>query len=86
MPGCAALIVHVPAATSVTVVPLTVHTEGVAVANCKGRPELAVAERVSGASPIVWLAGAAKLMDCAAGVTVTVRTTGLAAMYWLFPS
>ena len=43
-----------PAATSVAVVPDTVHTDVVVEAKLTGRPEDAVALRVKGAAPSVW--------------------------------
>ena len=65
LPDCEALMVQVPAVTSVMLVPLTVHTEGVVEANCTASPEVAVAERLGGATPMVCVDGAAKLIDCA---------------------
>ena len=65
LPACDAVIVQVPAETSVSVVPLTVHTEGVLEVNCTLRPDVAVAESAGGATPMVCVAGAVKLMVCA---------------------
>jgi hypothetical protein len=74
--------VHVPTATSVAVVPDTVHTDEVSEAKLTGRPEDAVALRVKGALPsdifesapkvIVWL-----VWDCC--VTWKLWLTGVAA-------
>ena len=43
LPACVARIVHMPSATSVTTLPLAVHTAGVCDENVTGRPEDAVA-------------------------------------------
>jgi hypothetical protein len=51
LPGWLAVIEHVPAATSVTVTPETVQTEGVFEANVTVRPESAVALSANGAEP-----------------------------------
>ena len=67
-----------PGATSVKVVPLTVHTDAVFEPNCTGKPELAVAESAGGDAPMVWLAGALKLMVWVACATITLRLTGVA--------
>ena len=48
---------HVPAATSVTVDPLTVHTPATSDEKLTGRPEEAVAVTVNGGVPIVLSAG-----------------------------
>ena len=72
-------MVQVPADTRLSVVPLTVHTEGVLDANCTVRPELAVADSAAGAVPMVWLPGDVKVMVCAASATVTLCATGDAA-------
>ena len=70
MPAWFAAIVHVPAATLVTVLPLTVHLLVVVLVNVTARPEVAVAlavvvgpptARVAGVKvkpivPMVWLA------------------------------
>src|SRR5262249_12523832 len=47
LPAWSASIVHVPAPTSVTVDPATLHTPGVPEPNDTGRPELAVALTVN---------------------------------------
>lgn len=65
LPDCEALMVQVPAVTSVTVVPLTVHTEGVTETNCTAKPEPAVAARAGGVTISVCAGGAVKLMLCA---------------------
>lgn len=64
LPACDAVMVHVPAETSVSVVPLTVQTGVVVDANCTLRPDVAVAESAGGVTPIVCVAGAVKLMVC----------------------
>jgi hypothetical protein len=63
-PAWVAVRLQVPAATSVSVVPLTVHTPGVVEVIVTGRPELDVAVRVMGAVPSVWLPGEAKVIVC----------------------
>ena len=65
LPAWLALMVQVPAATSVSVLPLTVQTLGVVEAKLTGRFELAVATNAGGAVPKVWLPGEVKLMVCA---------------------
>ena len=64
LPGCVAVSVQVPASTRVSVVPPTVHTEGVLEANCTARPELAVADKAAGVTPIVCVPGLLKLIVC----------------------
>ncbi len=64
MPATLASIVQVPAAPNVAVVPETVQTLGVAEVKEAVRPELAVAESVSGA-PAVCVPGLSKVMVCA---------------------
>jgi hypothetical protein len=74
-PAWLAVIEHVPAAISVTVLPATVHTEGVFEAKLTASPELAVAAIVNGGAPSVWFANAPNAMVCAASdapPTVTV--------------
>ena len=71
MPACAAVIVHVPAATTVAVAPDVVQTPGVVEAKFTGRPDVAVADNATvapelydcaagWANPIVWVAGLIK--------------------------
>ena len=76
-----------PADTSVSVVPLTVHTAGVLEANCTVRPELALADSAAGLLPNVWPPGETKLIVCAtgAGATVKVRDCVGAAAYTELP-
>ena len=62
LPACVAWIVQVPAATNVTVEPLTVQTAGVWLAKLTANPDDAVALRAKGASPSVLLAGLQKVM------------------------
>ena len=62
------MMVHVPAATSVRVVPLTVQTVAVMLLKITGRPELASATSAGGVTPMVWLASAVKAMLCACSV------------------
>ena len=76
---------QLPAANGVSVLPLTVHTEGVVEANATARPESEVADKVAGV-PTVWAPGDAKLMlwlgrtRPVADATVKVLTIGTAAL------
>ena len=82
LPAWLALMVQVPAATSVSVLPLTVQTLGVVEAKLTGRPELALATSVGGATLMIWLPGELKVMVCGvngAAETVKVRDTVAAA-------
>jgi hypothetical protein len=63
-------MLHVPAATSVTVVPDTVQTDVVVEAKPTANPELALALTVNGAVPNTWLDKAAKLIVWLPCVTV----------------
>ena len=71
-------MVQVPAAINVAVVPETVQTLVVAEVKVTVRPELAVAESVSGV-PTVCGPGLAKVMVCAWPLTVKLCGTGVAA-------
>ena len=82
-------MMQVPAATNVSVAPLTVHVLGVVEAKLTVRPELALATSGAGALPKVWLPGEAKEMVWAAGVgktTVKVRVTVVAGAYVTVPA
>jgi hypothetical protein len=72
LPGWLALMVQVPTATSVSVVPLTVQTPGVVEAKDTVRPDDAVAIRAGAGLPRVWLPGDVKVMVC--GVSGAVAT------------
>ena len=81
-PAWLALMVHVPAATSVRVVPLTVQTVAVMLLKVTGRPELAAATSAGGVTPMVWALGPANVIVWLCGpaaCTVKLRTTGGAA-------
>ena len=54
-------------------------TEVVCELKLTARPEVAVALTVNGAAPYVTLLSAPKAMVCAAGFTVKLRATGVAA-------
>ena len=74
-PAWLASMMQVPAATSVSVLPLTVQVLGVVEAKDTGRPDVAVATSEGGGEPSVWLPGPAKLMDCgSSGAAATERT------------
>ena len=79
MPACVAWMVQVPEAMNVAVVPETVQTLVVVEVKLTVRPELAVAESVSGV-PTVWAPGLAKVMVCACAVDgEALRDLGAAA-------
>ena len=61
-PAWLAVRLQVPAATSVSVVPLTVQIDGVVEVIVTGRPELAVAANAGGGVPMLWSPGDAKAM------------------------
>lgn len=79
LPVCEAVMMQVPGATKVSVVPLTVHTDELLLVNCTVRPELAVADKVDGVTPMVCAVGCVKVMVCAACATVTLCGTDVAA-------
>lgn len=79
LPPWLAVTLQLPAATKVSVVPLTVHTPGVLEASSTGRPELALAAKAAGVLPSVWLPGEAKVMVCDDAPTVKDRDTTAAA-------
>ena len=89
LPLWLAVMLQVPGDTSVSTSALTVHTDAVVDANCTARPELAVAESVGGAVPIVWVPGALKVMVWALAVTgavmVKLRDTDTAALKLVLP-
>ena len=71
-------MVHAPAATSVSVDPLTVQTDVVPDAKLTDRPDVDVADRAGGATPMVWVAGALNVIVCnskVAGLIVKLRET-----------
>ena len=82
MPAWLASMMQVPAATSVSVVPLTEQVLGVVELKLTGRPELALAISGGGAVPKVWLPSALKVMVCAvsgaAAIVMTRDTVGAA--------
>ena len=82
LPAWLALMVQVPAANSVRVLPLTVHMPVVVEVKLTGRFELATAVSGGGVMPKVWLPGELKVMVCGvigAAETVKVRDTVAAA-------
>ena len=85
-PDCEAVMVQLPAAIKVIVVPLIVHTVGVVDANSTDSPEVEVAASAGGATPMVCVVAAAKLMVCAACTTVKFWLTGVAAAKVPFPA
>ena len=80
-PDWSAAIVHVPAATRVTVVPDTVQTGVVADVKVTVSPDVAVAVTVNGGSPKALVASAPNEMVCGVfAVEVNVAVTFLAAL------
>jgi len=79
LPLCVAWIVQVPAPTSVTVVPDTVHTAVVCELKPTASPELAVALTAKGEAPNTWLASDPNVMVWFSGVTGKLWLTGVAA-------
>jgi hypothetical protein len=66
-------MVHVPTATMVTVVPLTVHLVTSTDENVTAKPELAVAEIVNGGSFVLLVDSASKVMVCDVPVEILSR-------------
>lgn len=85
LPACAALTVQVPAASKVSVLPVTVHTPDVLDEKVTGRPELAVAIKAAGAVPRVWLPGETNETVCVPATTVKVFETAVAGKNALLP-
>ena len=82
LPAWLALTVQVPAATSVSVLPLTVQTLGVVDVKDTVRPDVEVAASAAGAVRRVWLPGDANVIVCGvSGVapTLKLRDSGVAA-------
>ena len=86
LPACVAWILQVPAATSVTVVPETVHTGAVCELKLTARPELAVAPTVNGGVPSARFESAPKVMIWHLCVTWKLRLTGVAAPQLVLPA
>ena len=86
LPAWLAVTVQVPAASRLKLLPLTLHTAGVAETSVTARPELAVATSAAGVLPRVWGAGASKRRVCAAGSTVKATATDWAAAYTALPA
>src|SRR5437879_5074537 len=77
-PPWLAVMEQVPAAITVRVVPETVHTGVVVDAKVTARPELAVAERVDGATPKVTPLNALKVIVCEDWTVKPCGTVGAA--------
>ena len=75
LPLCVARMVQVPAATKVTVEPLTVQRGVVTEAKATGSPEVAVATRAKGTSPSVLVISAVNEIVCPRLFTVNERST-----------
>ena len=78
LPAWEAVMVQVPEATNVVVVPETVQTLVVDEAKVTGNPDVAEADSVNGA-PTVWVGIALNVMVCGFGITVKLCVTGVAA-------
>jgi hypothetical protein len=75
-----AWMVHVPAAKSVAVEPVTVQMAGVVEVKLTSKPELAVADKVTPADVLtIWALIAPKLIVWASPVTVKLCVTDTAA-------
>ena len=70
VPAWLAVIVQVPAARIVTLLPDTVQTPSVSLVKLTVRPALLVALIVNGAPPYVFVVGVVTVMVCAALATV----------------
>ena len=86
LPACAACSVQLPAAFSVTVLPLTVQMAVVVELKLTVRPDVAVALTENGAAPKVLPPGAAKLIVCPALPTANDWLTLAAAAYDVLPA
>ena len=78
-----------PTLVSVTTLPFTLQTNGVALVNATGRPELAVALTVNGGSPVVRSGSGANVIVCAdfpPGVRTDTVSVCVAAAYSAFPA
>jgi hypothetical protein len=78
-------MVHVPAPTSVTVVPDTVQTDEVVEAKLTANPELALALTANGAAPNTWPDSAPNVMAWLPGVTAKLWLTGVAELQFVLP-
>jgi hypothetical protein len=86
LPAWLAVTLHVPVDTSVSVLPLTVHTDGVVEAKPTAKPEVAVAVRVTEPAVSNWLPGEVKVMVCERCATVKLLATDVAAAYVALPA
>jgi hypothetical protein len=82
-PGWFAVTEQMPTASSVMVVPLTVHAAGDCDVSVTGNPELALTGGANGGEPTVWLGIAGKLIVwlASAGEIRNVCVTGAAGAY-----
>ena len=86
LPDWLAVIVQVPAAASVTVLPVMVQTAGVVLLNVTARSDVAVALKPNAGSPTVLLASAANVMVWLALFTSNDCVSCGAALYALLPA
>ena len=86
LPGWLAVMLQVPADTSVSVLPLTVQTAVVVDVKVTAKVDVALATSAGGVLPTVWLPGEAKLMLCAAGRTLKLTSTVAAAAKVALPA
>jgi hypothetical protein len=71
-PGCVACTVQVPAASSLAVAPITVHTDGVWLVSVTASPDVVVAVRGTEPTESACVATAANVSVCRPGCTVSV--------------
>ena len=75
LPAWLAVTVQEPVASKVRVVPFTLQTEGVVEASVTGSPEVELATKAAGVTPLVWLPGAVSVMVCAVGTDTVDAAT-----------
>jgi len=75
LPAWVAVMPQVPSVRRVTVLPEAEHAEGVVEAKLTGKPDDAVAFKLTGVALKVWLGIGAKVMVCASPLTVKLCWT-----------
>ena len=80
------MMVQVPVATNVTVLPETVQVAVLCELKITGRPEEALADIVNGGVPNVLFGSAPNVMVCASFVTVKICVTAGAGAYVALPA
>ena len=79
LPACAAVTVQLPVLSKVTVFATTEQTLGVFDEKVTARPDVAVAIKLTGGVPRVWLPGETNETVCVPAATENVLETGAAA-------